>query len=354
MSTIRDVALLAGVSITTVSHVVNNTRRVSADRSARVQAAIAQLGYQPNAVARSLRVNETRMFGMIVPDNSNPYFAEIARSIEDASFEFGYSVILCNSDEDAFKERAYLELLVEKRVDGIAFVATGNHADGLDAIAARGLPVVLVDRDVDSDAWDSVLVHNYKGGREAVAHLIQLGHRHIGCISGPRGLGPSGERVRGYRAALRAADIAADPARIVEGDFHAEGGYHSMRELLRRDPAISAVFACNDMMAVGALRALGEQGLRTPQDVALVGFDDIALASYTQPALTTIAQPYQEIGRRVTQLLVDRANGGTAAPERIRLEPRLVVRASCGAALAAAGATTDRPEASTLSTATSP
>ena len=331
MPTIRDVAQLAGVSITTVSHVVNGTRPVSADRMARVQQAIAGLGYQPNAVARSLRISETRMFGMIVPDNSNPYFAEVARSIEDASFELGYSVILCNSDEDAIKEQAYLDLLVERRVDGIAFVATGRRADCLDSKRLRGLPVVVVDREVDAGAWASVLVHNSRGGREAVAHLVKLGHRRIGCISGPRGLGPSSERVRGYRAALRKAGMAPDPRWIVEGDFHAEGGYRAMCELLERDAALTAVFACNDMMAVGALRAIHEHGRRVPEDIALVGFDDIALASYTQPALTTIAQPYRELGRRVAQLLAKGASGEGAAPERIRLEPELVVRASCGA-----------------------
>jgi LacI family transcriptional regulator len=178
-----------------------------------------------------------------------------------------------------------------------------------------------------------VLVHNSRGGREAVTHLLKLGHRRIGCISGPRDLGPSSERVRGYREALRKAGIAADPRWLVEGDFHAEGGYRTMCELLERDDALTAVFACNDMMAVGALRAIHERGRRVPQDIALVGFDDIALASYTQPALTTIAQPYRELGRRVAQLLAKGERGERAASERIRLEPELVVRASCGASL---------------------
>ena len=330
MPTIRDVAQRAGVSITTVSHVVNGTRPVSAIGMARVLEAIDELGYQPNAVARSLRMSETRMFGMIVPDNSNPYFAEVARSIEDAAFELGYSVILCNSDEDAAKEQAYLDLLIEKRVDGIAFVATGRRADGLDQVRLRNMPVVIVDREIEGGTWASVLVHNSRGGREAVTHLLKLGHRRIGCISGPHGLGPSSERVRGYRDALRKAGIPADPRWLVEGDFHAEGGYRTMCELLERDDALTAVFACNDMMAVGALRAIHEQGRRVPQDIALVGFDDIALASYTQPALTTIAQPYRELGRRVAQLLAKGERGERAACERIRLEPELVVRASCG------------------------
>ena len=333
MPTIRDVAQRAGVSITTVSHVVNGTRPVSSDGMARVLEAIDELGYQPNAVARSLRISETKMFGMIVPDNSNPYFAEVARSIEDAAFELGYSVILCNSDEDAIKEQAYLDLLIEKRVDGIAFVATGRRAGGLDPARLRSMPVVIVDREIEGGKWTSVLVHNSRGGREAVTHLLKLGHRRIGCISGPRDLGPSSERVRGYREALRKAGIAADPRWLVEGDFHAEGGYRTMCELLERDDALTAVFACNDMMAVGALRAIHERGRRVPQDIALVGFADIALASYTQPALTTIAQPYRELGRRVAQLLAKGERGERAASERIRLEPELVVRASCGASL---------------------
>jgi LacI family transcriptional regulator len=334
MATIRDVAQLAGVSITTVSHVLNGTRPVSADGMARVLQAVQELGYQPNAVARSLRMSETRMFGMIVPDNSNPYFAEVARSIEDAAFELGYSVILCNSDEDPAKEQAYLNLLIEKRVDGIAFVATGASENTLEPAHARGLPVVVVDREIEGSPWSSVLVHNSRGAREAVDHLARLGHRRIGCISGPRNLGPSSERVRGYREALRRNGLPVEPKSIVEGDFHAEGGYRTMNALLEREPKLTAVFACNDMMAVGALRAMREHGRSVPDDIALVGFDDIALASYTQPALTTIAQPYQELGRRVAQLLAKGERGDPAEQERIRLEPRLVVRESCGAARA--------------------
>lgn len=331
MSTIRDVAELAGVSITTVSHVVNSTRRVSAQAHSRVQQAIADLGYQPNAVARSLRIASTRMFGMIVPDNSNPYFAEISRSIEDASFDLGYSVILCNSDEDPAKELAYLELLVEKRVDGIAFVSTSNRPDSLAIVRARDLSVVLVDRVVDGGHWDTVLINNARGARAAVNHLLGLGHRRIGCISGPRALKPSSERVKGYRDALRKAGVDASPEWIVEGDFHAAGGYLTMRALLERDATITAVFACNDMMAVGALRALHECGRRVPEDIALVGFDDIALAEYTQPALTTVAQPYREFGQETARLLAQRATGDKGPPEHLRLEPTLVVRASCGA-----------------------
>jgi LacI family transcriptional regulator len=309
---------------------------------AKVTQAIAELGYQPNAVARSLRMSETRMFGMIVPDNSNPYFAEVARSIEDASFELGYSVILCNSDEDPVKEQAYLDLLIEKRVDGIAFVATGRRADSLDPARLRDVPIVVVDREIDSGAWTSVLVHNSRGARDAVAHLVGLGHRRIGCISGPRELGPSSERVRGYRDALRKAGITPEPGWVMEGDFHANGGYRTMSQLLERDERLTAVFACNDMMAVGALRAIREHGMRVPEDIALVGFDDISLATYTQPALTTIAQPYRELGRRVAQLLAKGERGRKANAERIRLEPELVIRESCGASKANARGTPPR------------
>lgn len=326
MPTIKDVAQHAGVSITTVSHVLNNTRFVSPDLRARVAEAIATLGYQPNTLARSLRSKETHTLGMIVPDISNPFFAEIARSIEDAAFGFGYNIILCNSDEDPEKEQAYIELLLEKQVDGIVFVASGSQSKHLRLILDREIPTVVVDRSLDESRLDCVLVDNRGGGFQATQHLLASGRRRIGCISGPSSLTPSWERVEGYREALASAGLHADDTLIRRGDFHADRGFGAMIELLDLPEPPTAVFVCNDLMAIGAIRAITERGLRVPEDIAVVGFDNIALARYTQPPLTTVAQPYVEMGRLAAELLVKRVNGITEPPRQFLLETTLVIR----------------------------
>jgi LacI family transcriptional regulator len=328
MPTIKDVAQHAGVSITTVSHVLNETRHVSADLIARVKQAVDTLGYQPNAVARSLRRKETRILGMVVPDNSNPYFGEVARSIEDACFALGYNIILCNSDEDPEKERAYVDVLIENQVDGIVFVLSGSQDEHLRPIRERKIPLVAMDRELPHFVWDSVLIDNRDGARQVTSHLIKQRHTRIACISGPAGLTPSIERVGGYRDALHAAGLDPNGALLKVADFRPEGGYAAMQELLELPTPPTAVFACNDFMAMGAMRAITERGQRIPQDVSVVGFDDIALASYTYPSLTTVAQQYEAKGKLVVELLTKRINGDVSKPQQHRLKPRLVVRES--------------------------
>jgi len=328
--TIKDVAERAGVSITTVSHALNQTRYVNHELVRRVRNAVRSLSYQPNALARGLRRKETRMFGMVMPDNSNPYFAELARSIEDACFERGYNVILCNSDEDPVKEQAYLSLLVEKQVDGIVFVASDNDCGALRNVRERDVPVVVLDRELKGMPYDSIVVDNRHGGRQAASHLIAGGHRRIGCICGPTYLTSAKERLEGYRDALLDAGLPLDPKLIQAGNFHIEAGYAAMENLFRLPDPITAVFASNDLMAIGALRAIAARALRVPDDVSVVGFDDVSLAMYTEPPLTTVTQPICEIGTLATELLVRRVNGDHRRPRRCCLETRLVVRASCG------------------------
>ncbi|MFQ5343324.1 MAG: LacI family DNA-binding transcriptional regulator [Anaerolineae bacterium] len=328
MATIKDVAEHAGVSPTTVSHVLNETRYVSPELVTRVWEAVEDLKYQPNAVARSLRRKQTHTLGMIIPDNSNPFFAEVARGIEDLCFDLGYNVILCNSDQNRDKERTYIDLLTEKRVDGIVFVAAGGHAKHLQSVLERGVPVVVVDRELQDIQCDRVLTDNWSGGRKATDHLIQRGHKRIACIAGPSDLTPSWERVRGYREALEAAGLPFDEQLIRRGDFRAPSGYTAMQELLALPEPPTAVFVCNDLMAIGAMRAISEQGLGIPGDVAVVGFDDIALASYSNPPLTTMAQPRQEMGRLAAELLIKRVRDNDRPPQRQLLETRLIIRQS--------------------------
>jgi LacI family transcriptional regulator, galactose operon repressor len=332
MPTIKDVARAAGVSITTVSHVINDTRFVSDELRERVQAAMEELGYRPNILARSLRRGETKTIGLVVPDNSNPFFAEMARTVEDLGFATGYSVILCNSDDNLAKEAAYLEVLITKQVDGVVFIASGSSQEHLVELSQQGIPYVVVDREIDGAWADIVLVNNELGGYVATRHLIELGHRRIACITGPSQLTPSADRVRGYRRALREFQIAEDEELVVPGDFRAQGGEAALERLLAVSPPPSAVLACNDMMAIGVLRAARKAGLHVPDDLSVVGFDDIPLASAVSPALTTVAQPITELASHSVQILLARMqNSEEGQPrQRIVLDPRLIVRDSSG------------------------
>jgi len=331
MPTLKEVAAKAAVSPTTVSHVINKTRFVSPEVEARVRSAMEEIGYQPNMLARALRRGETRTLGLILPDSANPYFAEIGRSIEGAAYEVGYSVILCNTEGRRDKERHYFQVLSEKQVDGLILVSVGDRGDNIPALLRRELPVVVVDRDLSDIAVDVVQVDNLEGGSLATRHLISLGHKRIGCIAGPSHVSPSGERFTGYRDALRAAGLKQDEALVRSGDFHAELGRVATIELLhlRRPP--TAIFACNDLMAMGALQAASEMGCRVPEDLAVVGFDDIELAAYTVPPLTTVSQPKAGMGHTAVQVLMDRiCNPGGPARKQI-LPVSLVKRKSCGA-----------------------
>jgi len=328
----EDVAREAGVSRATVSYVINNRTdgnvRISEETRCRVLEAIEELGYRPNVLARSLRQGQTHTIGMIVPDNTNPFFAEVARGVEDTSFAQGYSVILCNSDGDLDKELLYTNVLAEKRVDGILFVAAGMSTEHICALQERRMPVVVVDRDIPDVAVDSVMTANERGGWLATRHLIELGHRHIGCIAGPSDVTPSAERVTGYRQALRETGILVDEALIVKGDFQYESGYQAARQLLSMEDPPTAIFACNDLMAIGTVSAAVRLGRQVPADLSVVGFDDVPLASFANPALTTIVQPKYEIGVVAATMLLERMQDPDRPPHRKMLDTELVVRQS--------------------------
>jgi len=323
------VAQRAGVSIATVSHVINNTRHVSDDLRSRVLAAIEELNYQPSAVARSLRCKRTRTIGMVIPDNCNPFFAEVARGIEDASFEQGYNVILCNSDGDVEKELDYLELLIGKRVDGIVLVSAGDSQATVDLLAGQEAAVVIVDREISDLRADLVMTDNLQGGYQATSYLLGLGHRRIACIAGPSPLTPSAARVAGYRMALTKAGVRVDEQLILTGDFQSHNGYAAMRTLLALTEGPTAIFACNDMMAIGAICAIHQAGLSVPEDISVVGFDDIALASFTCPPLTTVAQAKHAMGILAFEILRERMQDEGLPPRRELLETELVIRDSC-------------------------
>jgi len=334
MATIKDVALRAGVSVTTVSHVVNDTRHVSAKGRERVELAIRELGYVPNAMARSLKSNTTSTLGMLIPNSSNPYFAEIVRIIEDRCFGAGYTLILCNTDDEPHRQSVYLQVLAERRIDGLIVVSTGDDDSLARQLNGLKVPTVLLDREIADPHCDLVETAHMQGGLLAVRHLLSLGHRRIACIGGPQGVSPSEQRIAGWRMALaesgNSTGAADADALLWRGGFTSQGGYEAMHAILRAgtNDIPSAVFVCNDLMAIGALRAAHESGVRVPDELSIVGFDDIELSAYTSPALTTVAQPKERIGALAVDMLLERVGGRRRDARKVVLQPELHVRAS--------------------------
>lgn len=335
MATIKDVALHAGVSVTTVSHVVNGTRHVSPGGRERVEAAIRALGYVPSAVARSLKRNSTHTLGMLIPNSSNPYFAEIVRAVEDRCFGAGYTLILCNTDDEPRRQGMVLQVLAQRRIDGLVVVTTGDDSRLPALMAGLAMPTVMLDRELDTLPCDLVETAHMNGALLAVRHLASLGHRRIACIGGPRGLAPSDERIAGWRLARAELGLPPDAEAdglLWHGDFSSESGYEGLHALLRRPQRPSAVFVCNDLMAIGALCAAHECGVAVPDELSIVGFDDIELARFTSPPLTTVAQPKQRIAALAVDMLLERIEGRRTDVRKVVLQPELRVRASSGAA----------------------
>ena len=327
--TIKDVAKEAGVSITTVSHVINETRYVDPGTKQRVVDAMDKLGYLPNSIARSLRSGKTKTIGLIVPDASNPFFAEVSRRIEDIGYKQDYSVILCNSDNNPAKQKKYIKTLLEKQVDGMVFIAAGGKPNDLLPFSENKIPVVVADRDVPLELADVVLLDNKKAGYNATKHLIDLGHTRIACISGPLELSPCKQRIEGYKCALDEYGLPFREEYITSGEFNFKSGNSAMSQLLKCSSRPTAVFALNDMMAIGAVYAMNEIGVRVPEDISIVGFDDIELVSIMTPPITTIAQPVDEMAHWIMDLLMNRIHGTRKeGNRRIKLLAKLIIRKS--------------------------
>ena len=329
MATIKDVARLAEVSVTTVSHVVNGTRHVAPAGRARVEQAIRELGYVPSAIARSLKSNNTRTLGMLIPNSSNPYFAEVVHSVEDRCFGAGYNLILCNTKDEAHRQGTYLQVLAERRIDGLIVVSTGHDASLAQQLQGLTIPTVLVDRaiEVPEQPCDLVETAHRQGGWLATQHLLGLGHRRVACIGGPEGLLPSEQRIAGWRDALAASGLDATGL-LWHGQFTSQGGFEAMQALLNLPQPPSAVFVANDLMAMGALCAAHEHHLRVPEALSIVGFDDIELAAFTSPPLTTVAQPKQQIGALAVDMLLERIDGKRRDRRQVLLQPELRQRGS--------------------------
>ncbi|MEZ4500915.1 MAG: LacI family DNA-binding transcriptional regulator [Thermomicrobiales bacterium] len=329
MPTIRDVAHRAGVSAATVSHTINGTRYVDPVTQERVRQAIVETGYRPNALARSLRRRETRTFGLIIPDITNPFFAEMARTIEDAGFAAGYSVVLCNSDRSAEKEAGYVDVLLAKQVDGIILASANAQPATVTQIQRAGVPVLLIPGELVDYDVDILMTDDLAAGRLAARHLLDLGHTHIACISGPRTTSASAGRVAGFEQTL--ADEGLRLVAVARGDFRAERGRDAMAELLDGGLSFTALFAANDLTAIGAMQTLHQRGVRIPEDLSIIGFDNMRLSELVVPSLTTIAHSLSDIGPRSIQMLQMRIAHPEAAVERVLLNATLVVRESTSA-----------------------
>ena len=330
MPTIVEVAERAKVSIATVSNVIRGTRRVSPKLEERVRAAIRELDYYPNEIARSLKVKQTRMLGMIIPDITNPFFPEIIRGAEDTAFERRYFLVTANTDEQIGRERRIIGALRSYRVDGILLAsAPGKDASHIRSTMDAGISIVCLDRSVAGVKTDAVLLDNVRGGRECVRHLILSGHSKIAIITGSLTLQTGRERLRGYEEALAEADIEVDRKLIFEGDFRDESGYRLAKELLHRHARPTAIFVCNGVMTLGVLKAFEEMNVRCPEDIALATFDDLAADHSFHPHLTAVVQPSYDIGSRAATILMDRIEGKlTGDPFVVRIVPTLIVRES--------------------------
>lgn len=326
MANMKDVADRAGVSTTTVSHIINGSRYVSETLRNRVLEAIEVLNYRPYGLARSLRTKRSRTIAVLVPDNTNPYFAEMTTQLENAFLQYGYSVIICNTEQDPDRELLYLDLLSEHSVDGMVFVSVGHDSEVIEELDRQNTVCVLLDRQNDASGLDQIVSDNELGAYMATCHLLDLGYECVDCISGPAGIASTEDRLAGYHRAI--AERSAD-GRVYQGNFQLASGFEAYKFFCSEGDAPQAVFAGNDLMAFGVIHGASTDGLRVPHDLSVVGFDDIQWATYSVPALTTVRQAKADLVHRTVARILERLSDD-AVHEQVRevLSPELVVRES--------------------------
>lgn len=326
-ATIADVAHRSGVSTATVSRVLSGAVPTRAATRERVLAAAHELDYRPSGIARALKRSQTRTIGLLVTDIGNPFFPQVVRAIEDEAHRRGYGVLLCNAADDPDRELAYLDLLLERRVDGLIVASARTTRRHAARLGQQPMPVVLVNAETTAGSLPSVTVAHRLGARMAAAHLLELGHRRIAHLAGPMTQAAASRlRLAGVTDALRASGVDPSSLLVAEGNEHVDGGELATEQLLAATPSPTGIVAYNDLSAIGALRAIRSAGLGVPKDISVVGFDDIELASWTDPPLTTIRQPTETLGRRAVQRLIDGQPPGV--PRAVVLDPTLVVRGS--------------------------
>ena len=326
--TLRDVAKEAKVSVSTVSSVINNSRYVDEDKKKRVLKAIEKVSYNPNLIARSLKIRNSKTIGMIFPDIENTFFISLIKKAEEFAFESGYNIILCNTQNNPGKEKIYIKLLKGKMVDGFLVITAFKEKDYLERELA-GEKVVYVDRYVGVENEIVVKLDNAKGAEMAVSYLAGLGHRKIGYINVKPYITPGIERLDGYKKGLEKAGIPFDPDLVKYSGFSVESSYQKAKELLCQENRPTALLPISNRITIGALKALKDLGLKIPDDISIIGFDDIVMADLLAPSLTVIAQPAYDFGKIGIKILIDSIGGKEPVKRITNLEPKLIIRESC-------------------------
>jgi DNA-binding LacI/PurR family transcriptional regulator len=325
---IEDVARQAGVSTATVSRVLSGKPYVSDALRQRVLETIRELDYRPSRVARSLRVQRSRIIGLIISDIQNPFFTSVVRAVEDVAQQRGYAVFLCNSDEDVDKESTYIELMLAEQVAGMIVSPTASSNEVYRRLVEQRVPVVAIDRRVDGVPMDTVVSDNVHAACAVVSHLIENGYRRIGAILGVPGASTGAERHQGYVTALAHHGVPLLPELVCSGLPRSQNGYELTLELLAQSQPPDAIFTGNNLLTIGALRAIHEAGLGIPDDVALAGFDEMDWMFLVKPALTVVMQPAYEMGQRAAELLLERIVDPDRAPQAVVLQSTVKVRES--------------------------
>jgi LacI family purine nucleotide synthesis repressor len=327
MATIKDVARLAGVSTTTVSHVINKTRFVAEGTQEKVMAAVKSLNYAPSAVARSLKCNTTRTIGMLVTQSTNPFFSEVIDGVESYCYRQGYTLILCNTGGLEEKQRDYIRMLAEKRVDGILVVCSDLTQELLEMLDShQDIPKVIMDWGPKSSQADKIIDNSEEGGYIATKYLIDHGHRKIACLSGQFSKAACQERILGFRRAMAEINEVPNEDWILEGNFECDTAVLAADKLLAMDEIPTAVFCFNDTMALGLMSRLQQRGIRIPEDMSVIGYDNIEISEYFSPPLTTIHQPKRRVGKNAFEILLERIKNKEHDRRTFEMHPELVVR----------------------------
>ena len=329
MATMKDIARLAQVSTSTVSHVINKSRFVSEEISQRVNQAAQELNYRPSALARSLKVNRTKTIGMLVTTSTNPFFGEVVKGVERSCYQQGYNLILCNTEGDNLRMRESINTLLQKRVDGLILMCSSLEGERIEVFEQYpDIPVVVMDWGPMLFTSDKIQDNSLRGGYLAAKHLIDNGHTDIGCITGPLVKHQAQMRYEGYKRALNEVGLNFNSDWIIESDFECEGGYEAFNKMYQNGPLPSAVFVCNDMMALGVINAANEKGVAIPEQLSIIGYDDIHIAKFMTPSLTTIHQPKYRLGKAAVEAVLKKLADALCEAQIVQLEPTLVERST--------------------------
>lgn len=331
MANMKQIAKKCGVSVATVSRVINHPESVSAETLEKIVAIMNELNYSPNEQARSLTLNKTNTIALIIPNILNPLYTQIATGIENVAHQKGYSLLLCNTEQNVYKEKEYINMLIKRKVDGLILSSSLLKGVDIERIKKQNIPLVIVGQNIDNVSTNMVIADLQLGTSQAINHLIEVGYRDIAFISGPSNHLESIEKYKGFEKAMMESGVEINRNYVVEADNEIEGGYFAAKKLLQLSRRPKAIFACNDLMAIGAMDAVKSEGFAIPKDIAIVGFDDIKMASLVEPKLTTVLHPVHKMGLIAARLLFDAIDTKEEGfYQKILLETVLKVRKSCG------------------------